>query len=136
MIAKTSAVEDYVYRGAELKDVCVWDYFSRIEKVSKKGDDRRHKKYGTDDSSDTHEADCTNESGSHKDDGLETNESEVFEIIPDDLRDVLWDLHYHPNLLLANRHRRRPRVDFDVSHNDHRTHMMSIVFSSKDVELE
>ncbi|KAJ7590588.1 hypothetical protein C8J56DRAFT_887171 [Mycena floridula] len=40
---KTSQVADYVHRGPLLDDVCLWDYISRVEKISKKENKRLHR---------------------------------------------------------------------------------------------
>lgn len=123
VISKTSAIEDYVYRGAELHDVCVWDYFSRIEKVSKRNDDRSRKRKINDtpyDHSDNSSSDTDVDIASLGE--KQQNTSGRHEVIEEQSRASLWDLHYHSNPLLSNCHRLRPRVEFSDEHSDKGTH--------------
>ena len=44
LVTHLSWLDNYLLHGEKLVDVCFWDYVSRIEKVSKSADCRRHKK--------------------------------------------------------------------------------------------
>ena len=51
-----------------------------------------------------------------------SNETNCHESIPYQFKDILWDLHYHPNPLLTDNWRKRPRIEFAHDHSDHKTH--------------
>ena len=117
IIPRTSAVEDYVHRGESLHDVSVWDYFSRVEKVSKKNDARKHRKKTE------HAREDLDGSASDTADGEDDSENESkHEEIPNDAQHILWDIHFHPNPLLACQKKKRPRIDFSATHTDVATH--------------
>src|SRR5262249_52703375 len=41
IMAGPTKTDDYIFRGDELQDVCLWDFVGRVEKVSKKNDQRK-----------------------------------------------------------------------------------------------
>ena len=129
VIPKTLAVEHYVRRTKDLHDLCVWDYFARVEKVCKNMITNHTRRWliliimsckwripsmtiVEEDTADA-EDDTSNETNCH-------------ESIPYQFRDILWNLHYHPNPLLTDNWRKRPRIEFAHDHSDHKTHHQKI----------
>ena len=125
LVAGSSPLDNYLCRSNDLADLCYWDYISRVEKVSKKSDQRKHRKaFDRHESSDPDDidADVYDADPSPDFEDEETSDSEpVDNNIP-----CLWDLHLHFNKHLKSTKKSRPRVEFTPSHSECNTHYQCI----------
>jgi hypothetical protein len=48
LVPTANQLADYQRRGVELDDVCVWDFISQVDKVSKTSDKQKHSEKGDD----------------------------------------------------------------------------------------
>ena len=122
LVPKTSAVEDYIHRGPALSNVSVWDYFSRVEKVSKKKD-KKMSRHRVDDDDEYAQIppSCDDDSVDSDAERSAKQEAISLHLLPE-----LWDLHFHPNPLLTNIEHHRPRVNFASDHRDSDTHYQKV----------
>ena len=124
VVPKVSAVEDYVHHGPLLADLSVWDYFSRIEKTRKSADRQKHRKRVPTQSTSAADDDSSDEESTHPESRHE--HLATHETVAEDIRGILWDWHFHPNPLLINNQRRRPRVSFLPQHSEHILHHQKV----------
>jgi hypothetical protein len=109
LVPAGSQLADYQMRGAELSNVCVWDFISRVDKI-KKTYDRRNLKPKSDDF-DEQEDDLMDQNESHEnaidDDAVEEDDEPKCSIMEDDSI-------------------RRPRVDLQTGHEQAKTHILRV----------
>ena len=121
LVSRSSLLDNYLCRGEELRDVCLWDYISRIEKVLKTKDRRKHRSTGS-----RAESEDGDLSDNISDDDTDRQDSESDDDEPNDYGvQSLWDLHLHANKHLKSTKRNRPRLEFALSHPDNKTHYQS-----------
>ena len=133
LATSSSQLENYLCRTDELKDVCFWDYLSRVEKVSKAADRKKHRRQrssvedgdnsdgdsdlgNSDDPADLVQngSDSEGDCSEHEDEFGAANEPR------------LWDLHVHRNKHLKSTKRKRPRIEFSSWHPESSTHYQRI----------
>ena len=133
LVAQTSLLENYLSRGEQLDDVCLWDYISCVEKVSISKDRCKHCTTQAVDPSDTF---CDSdvdllESDSDVDNGVSEYESEHCDKPADDGVECLWDLHLHSNKHLKSTKQHQPCIPFASSHPDVETHYQKVLAHSR-----
>jgi hypothetical protein len=104
LVAAGSQLADYQQRGEELNGTCVWDFISRVDKVKKTSDRRRHKP------SEDSEAEM---------DALEVDENFVDEAAEDEL-----DTSCDP--VMENDSYKRPRVLLQAGHRQAKSHILRV----------
>ena len=128
LVVRPSLLENYLLRSSELEDVCLWDYMSRVEKVSKVADKKKHRwrrSHDDDDLCSGNDLDLGDGNADIADDSG-ADESEDDE--PPDCASVpsLWDLHIHGNKHLLSTRQKRPRIDFATSHPEYSIHYQQV----------
>ncbi|KAJ7768744.1 hypothetical protein B0H14DRAFT_2402635 [Mycena olivaceomarginata] len=90
---------DYQLRGRELEQVCVWDFLSRVDRVSKSSDGRRHR--------------CTADNETERDADLFDDDAEEEEA-------------EHEGGILDSDAFKRPRVPLLKGHSQQKTHILKV----------
>ncbi|KAJ7845885.1 hypothetical protein B0H13DRAFT_1908154 [Mycena leptocephala] len=103
-----SQLADYQRRGSELNDVCVWDFVSRVDKVSKASDRRNH--HG--DGDDEHDQ--------------EQNAIELNTILDEAAQDCEPEENEPDMPVLEILGRKRPRVQLQKGHEEEKTHLLRV----------
>ena len=111
LVMLSDSAADYLCRGEELKDLSLWDFVSRTEKVSMESDKRKQRR--TDD-------EPSDSEGTDEDDSYDNEPAFDAE------EPLLWDCHFHSNKLLMSKKRVRPRVRFDDLHHQAKTHLIKV----------
>ncbi|KAJ7917817.1 hypothetical protein B0H13DRAFT_1608051, partial [Mycena leptocephala] len=106
-----SQLADYQMRGDELRDTCVWDFISRVDKVKKTADNRKHKHNDSDE-----DADLANDFD---------EEADSDEKVLDDDAVEEEDEHSECSILQDDR-RKRPRVQLRKGHEQAKTHILRV----------
>ena len=130
LVISPSSTADYLLRGTPLESVNLWNFVSRVEKVKKSGDTRKHKKT---DQSNNSDSDSDADAGSANDnENKNENEEDDTANLPEHITDeCLWDCHYVLELPLGSTKRVRPRCDLLPEHSQSQTHRLKVRTHSK-----